>query len=229
MPAVALAADQVLGRYDGVRHEHLVEGLVPVHLPERPRLDAGLPHVEQEVDDSLVLRHVPVAARDQEPEVRVVGARVPDLLAVDDPLAVHELRPGAQAGEIGAAAGLTEELAPGVFAREDGPEIPALLVVRTAGEDRLGSEAARTYLGGRHDVLLPEDLSDDRGLVEREAAPEPLLGPVRRRPATLEQDVPPLEQRTIGTPVRIEPGRDFALDLFRGHAAPSIIVIIRSR
>ena len=229
VPAVALAADQVLGRHDGVRHEDLVERLVAVHLPERTGLDPRLTHVEQEVADPLVLRHVPVAARDEQPEVRVVRARVPDLLAVDDPLPVLHLGPGAQAGQVRAAARLAEELAPCVFAGQDGPEKAPLLVVRPAGQDRFRGQTPGSYLRGRHRVLLPEDLGDDRGLVEREAAAVPLLGPVRRRPAAFEQDLPPLDQGTVGPPVRVEPGRDLLADPVRSHAAPSSIVIIRSR
>lgn len=150
-------------------------------------------------------------------------------LAVDDPLPVLELGAGAQAGQVGAAARLAEELAPGVLAGENRPEEAPLLVVRAAGQDRLRGQSPRAYLGRRDDVLLPEDLGDHHGLVEREAASVPLLGPVRRRPAAFEQDLPPLEQGTVDAPVRVEPSGDLAADPVRRHAAPSSIVIIRSR
>ena len=62
-----------------------------------PLADAGLSHVEQEVAQTLVLRQIPVGACQQNAEVGMVGAGVPDLLSVEDPLAIDELGSGTRA------------------------------------------------------------------------------------------------------------------------------------
>ena len=57
-----------------------------------------------------MLGHVPVGAGKQHAVVRVMRAGGPDLLPVDDPLVAPELGPGGAARQVGAAAGLAEEL-----------------------------------------------------------------------------------------------------------------------
>ena len=61
---------------------------------KRPRFDARLPHGQDEIGQAFVLGDLPVGAGYQHGEVGMVGAGVPDLLAVDDPLVAVELGPG---------------------------------------------------------------------------------------------------------------------------------------
>ncbi len=83
-------ADDVVARDAGLGHEHLVEGVVAVHLREGPNLDTRLIHGQREVGQSPVFGHVPVGAGNQHPEIGVVSAGVPDLLAADDPFVAVE-------------------------------------------------------------------------------------------------------------------------------------------
>jgi hypothetical protein len=51
-----------------------------------------------------------------------VGQRRPHLLAVDDPLVAVAHGAGGETGDVGAGAGLAEQLAPDVLAGEDAPQ-----------------------------------------------------------------------------------------------------------
>src|SRR5437899_2816507 len=113
--AVAAARARLLaagfGRDPRVREEDLVERGVAVHLAQGTHLHARLLHREREARDAFVLRRVPVGSSEEQAEFRVVRARVPDLLAIDDPLVAVARCPRGQAGEMGAAAGLPEQAA----------------------------------------------------------------------------------------------------------------------
>ena len=112
-PPVALAADQVVRGHGHVGEEHLVEVRLPGDLDQRPDLDAGLLHGDDEVAQPAVLGHVPVGAGDHQ---RVVGrgrARGPHLLPVDDPAVAVADRGGAHRGQVGARPGLAVEQAGG--------------------------------------------------------------------------------------------------------------------
>ena len=85
-PAVALITDPVRVVHTGVVKEHLVEGRIPGHFSQRPHIDTGLGHVDEEVGHTAVLRCIGIGAGDQNPVLRIVGARVPDLLPGDGPL-----------------------------------------------------------------------------------------------------------------------------------------------
>ena len=65
-----------------------------------------------------------------------VGQRRPHLLAVDDPLVTVAHRPGGEAGHVRSGAGLAEELAPDLLAREERAEVARPLLVGPVGEDR---------------------------------------------------------------------------------------------
>ena len=65
-PAVALAADEVVGDHPGVGDEHLIEIRPPGHFLERPDLDARLAQVDQEVRDAGVLGNVHVGPGQQD-------------------------------------------------------------------------------------------------------------------------------------------------------------------
>ena len=69
-----------------VGEEHFVELGISGDLEEWSDLDTRRMHVEDEVREPLVLRHVGVSAHEQHAETGVMGAACPDLLAVHDPL-----------------------------------------------------------------------------------------------------------------------------------------------
>ena len=62
-------ADHPVGGDPHLVEEHLAELGAAVHLRERPRLDAGLIHVDHEVRHPAVLRLVGVGAGQQHPEL----------------------------------------------------------------------------------------------------------------------------------------------------------------
>ena len=93
-PALAAPADDPVARRAGAVQEHLVEVGAARHLAQRPHLDAGLLHVDQQVGDAGVLRRVGLGAAQAEHEVGALRVAGPDLLAVDHPLVAVELRPG---------------------------------------------------------------------------------------------------------------------------------------
>ena len=101
----------------------LVEARLAVGLLDRPDLDPGRLHAQEEHGQALVLGHGGVGAGDQDAVVGVVGAAGPDLLAVDDPVARAVGRPlgaGAQARQVRAAGGFGEQLAPDLLAAASG-------------------------------------------------------------------------------------------------------------
>ena len=115
-PAVVEVAHEVGGRDADVVEEHLVEVRLAGDLAQRSDRDARRAQVDDEARDALVLRHRRVGAEDAEPEVAVVGAAGPDLLAVEDELVAVALGPRAERGEVGAGVGLAPELAPDLLA-----------------------------------------------------------------------------------------------------------------
>jgi hypothetical protein len=62
VPPVADGAEPVGVGNAGVGEVHLVELGLAGQLPQRPRLDAGAVHVDDEVREALVLGHVGVGA-----------------------------------------------------------------------------------------------------------------------------------------------------------------------
>ena len=85
-PAVAGLAEQLGVGDAGVGEEDLVELGLAGHLAQRPDLDAGRLHVDDERGEAGVLHRFGVGAHDEQAPARQVGERGPHLLAVDDPL-----------------------------------------------------------------------------------------------------------------------------------------------
>ena len=153
-PAVAGVADAVAVGDAHVGHVDLVELRLAGDLHERPDLDPGRVHVEGEVREALVLRDVRVRARDEHPAVGHVRERVPDLLAVDDPLVAVAHRPGRERREVGAGAGLAEELAPDLFAGEEraeqaGPGLRLRVLARSSAPRGRGRSRSSRSRGTR--------------------------------------------------------------------------------
>ncbi len=89
--------------------------------------DARRLHVDDERGDALVLLGVGIRAAHDLAVVGVLRARRPDLLAVDEPLVAVARGGGRERRDIGAGAGLAEELRPDLLAAEQLGEVALLL------------------------------------------------------------------------------------------------------
>ena len=182
-PAVALAADEVGVVDDRLVEEDLVEDVVAGHLPQRPDGDAGLVELEGEPRDALVLGHVEARAGEQHPVVAAPGLRRPHLLTADDPPVAVALGPGGEPGEVGAGAGLAEELGPAELALEDRRDVAGDLVGVALGEDR-GRRHQEAEAAGRSQGAVLGEAPAHHGLRSDAQAAAALLGrEVRGRPA----------------------------------------------
>ena len=139
-PAVVEPTEQIGVGHAAVGHEDLVEQRPTRHLAQRADVDAGLVHLDGEVGDAPMLRHVGVGAGEQHAEVGDLRAGRPHLLTVDDPLVAVADRLGLQAGEVGAGARLAEELAPRLLAGDDVGQEPRALLVGAVGDDGRAGE-----------------------------------------------------------------------------------------
>ena len=123
-----------------VREEDLVELRLAGDLAQRPHLDPGRLHVHDQVGEPVVPLRVGVAAGEEDAEVGDVRERRPDLLAVDDEVAVLGARARADAREVGARARLREALAPDLLgargsspgAAASGASVPWAMIVGPA-------------------------------------------------------------------------------------------------
>src|SRR5690606_15361668 len=79
-PAVAGLADAVRVGDHGAVEEHLEELGLAADVGQRPHLDAGLAHGDEEVRDALVLGGVGVGTGEQHGVVGLIGPGRPDLL-----------------------------------------------------------------------------------------------------------------------------------------------------
>ena len=161
LPAVALVAEPVRHRHLDVGEEDLVELRLAGDLAQRPHLDAGRVHVDDEVGQALVPRRVGVAERDEDAVVGDVRERRPHLLAVDDVDVAVALGARSRGGEVGARVRLGEALAPDLLGGQDLRQVRVLLLVgavrhdRRPGHPEADDADVRGRLRARH--LLVED------------------------------------------------------------------------
>src|SRR5438034_28902 len=144
----------------------LVEVGVPGHLAERPHLDAGRLHVDQEVADAVVLGLVRLGADQGEQPVGLARARGPDLLAVDDPRVALEHGARAERGQVAARARLAVALAPADLPEQRARDEASLLrfgAVLEEGRHEHARPLAHHLVGGTRAAEL---LGDD-GRLER--------------------------------------------------------------
>ena len=204
-PAVAGVAHQIGGWNASIGEEHLVERRVAVHLEDRANLHTRLLHRQDEVADALVLGDVPVGAGEQHAVIGVVGARVPHLLAVDDPVVAVTDSGRAQPGEVGTGAGLAEQLGPRDLAGDR----------RTQDRERSSSEPCVTIVGAASDMPAPSGvptapkrrISSATILSAHAGSPRPCHSTGHdgtAQPASCEQP-PPLHEVAFGVPVRVQP------------------------
>ena len=205
-PIIAVVGDA------GVGEEHLVEHRPAGHLLQRADVDAGLVHVDGEVADALVLRHVRVGAGDQHAQVGHLAAGRPHLLAVDDPLLAVLFGLGLQAGEVGAGAGLGEELAPGALAGDDRTDVLLDLLGRAVrGDGRCGEEQAEPARRAER-AVVGDRLLHQHGVAPRQSLAVRADGQRRCRPTGRAEAFPPFGDGQFRVPVLLEPGLHLAND-----------------
>ena len=109
----------------------------------RPRtVTPGGVHRHDEHRQALVLGHVGVGAREQQPVGGELGVGRPHLLAGQPPAAVVlQARAGLHGREVRAGGGLGEQLAPDLVAVQHRPEVARLLLVGAVGDDRRAEHA----------------------------------------------------------------------------------------
>ncbi len=139
-PPVVDLAEEVRVVDDGIFEEHLVEQCAARDLAQRTHVDTGLMHVDDEICQATMLRHVGVGAGDQDAVASPVCARGPHLLPVDDPVITVADRLRAQRRQIGTSAGLAEQLTPDVLPAQDARQVPVDLIVGAMGEQRRPGE-----------------------------------------------------------------------------------------
>ena len=196
----------------------------------------GLVHVDQHQRQTLVPLRAGLGADQREQLVAVDRLRGPDLLAVDDVLVAVEDPGRADAGEVGAGAGLGEALAPDLLVAQDRADDVALLLLAAEHGDG-GCEVGEAELvgatrGPRARHLLVVDGLHALGA----AAAAPLLRPgdageaglgLLRLPLTTEREglvavetLPEGGLAPLGRDRRLEVRPEFGAELllFRGEA-----------
>ena len=184
--------DAVAVRDDHSVEEDLVEVRVSVHLPQGPHIDAGSGHVDRERGDAGVLGDVDVAARQAEAPPRVVRATAPHLLAREAPHVAVALGARREVREVGAGAGLGEQLAPDLLTGADRGEPACALLGGRRGEQRRPDDVEPDEVGIQVRLAEPGELAGDLGdLRRRRAAAAVLDRPRRHRPPLVRERAEP--------------------------------------
>ena len=182
--------DQVRLRDAHVGEEHLVEvaEVRVAELGERPALDAGRRHVDDQRADALVLRRVGIGAHEAEAPVGVVRARRPHLLAVHDELVADRAR-RASAGSRGRSprSGSLMPRHHAISARSVGRRNRSFCSVGAVVVDRRGDDAEPLRVGAARDLALAHLLEVDHLLGRRRVAAAELRRPTRHEPTVVEQ------------------------------------------
>jgi hypothetical protein len=100
-----------------------------IHLFQWSYINARLAHIDQKITEPLVLGQIPVGPREQNTEISVVRAGIPDFLSVDDPFTTNLFSPGTGSRKIGSTTGFTEQLAPTVFAGQYWSKVSSFLII----------------------------------------------------------------------------------------------------
>ena len=175
-PVVDLAEDVGHGHAHAVE-EDLVEVGLAGELAQRAHRDAGVVHVDDEHGDAVALGPARVGPGQAGGVVAVLRARRPDLLAVDDELVAVAAGPGLHAREVGAGAGLAEELAPHVLAAQQRWDEGALLLLAAVDQDGRSAHAEPDFERAGRDLEGPRLLVEDALVASGEAAPSVLGRP----------------------------------------------------
>ena len=202
LPAVALVAQAVLDRHLNIAEEDLVELRLAGDLAQRPHLDAGRVHVDDEVRQVPVARRLGVALRDEDAEVGDVRERRPHLLAVHDVDVAAPLGARARGGEVGARVRLREALAPDLVGGEERLEVARLLLLGAVRDDRRPGHAEADHADVGRSLRRGELFVEDRLEAVRRARAAVLLRPGQARVAGLVELAAPLAHERIVEPLR---------------------------
>ncbi len=201
-PAVALLVEPVRDRHLDVGEEDLVELRLAGDLAQRPHLDAGRVHVDDEVREVPVARPLGVALRDEDAEVGDVRERRPDLLAVDDVDVAAALGARAAGGEVGARVRLREALAPDLVGGEERLEVARLLLVGAVRDDRRPRHPEADHADVRRRLRGGELFVEERLEAVRRARAAVLLRPRQPGVAGGVERLAPLAHERVVEPLR---------------------------
>ena len=196
LPSSVLGPDEMVGRDAHVGQEHLVEGVLTRHVDQRPDVDPGRIHGADEVADPHVLGGRGIGAGEQDPPPGDVRIARPHLLPVDHPVVAVALGPRRERGQVGAGAGLGEQLAPELLPAEQRPE-PAVLLLLGAGVHEGRPRPSDADGVDRAPHPGPPQLLVDHQLGQRIGVEPVRRGPVGRHVAGLGQ----LSARRVAVPV----------------------------
>ena len=192
MEALVLLADQVLRRHLEIVEEHLV-GLVIDHGVEPPQgqaLAQRIAHLHQQHREAVRALFDLLGRRrshQQHHQVRLVRARGPDLLAVDDVAVAYAFRVGLDlggvraGGRLGHAEGLEADRSVG-----DARKVAALLLLAAVPQHRAHHVHLR-MTGGRAAAGRMDLLENDAAGADRQPGAAVLLGDQRAEIARLAQ------------------------------------------
>ena len=168
-----------------------------VHGDDRPDLDSGRRHREDEEGNAVLLLRLVACAHEAENPVRVVRERGPDLLTVDDIVPAVARRAGLQRGEVGARARLGIALAPDAPAGEDLRQVLGLLLFG-AERHQHRPDHAKAEAGKARRARQPRLLVENVALHGGPARAAMLLRPGRRNPAAFVERAVPAHVVVLG-------------------------------
>jgi hypothetical protein len=114
--ASATAISSSMASNLGVGKEHLIERGIAAHLSQSLHRHTRLPHIDDKIQQTPMLRLVPIGARQQQSLMRLVSAGGPHLLPFHDPLIAAELSTRHRTGDVGTATRFAAQLAPDALA-----------------------------------------------------------------------------------------------------------------
>src|SRR6266851_10253332 len=113
----------------------------------------------------------------------MMGTSRPHLLTIDDPVVADQVCASGCAGEVRAAAGLAEELAPSVFASEDAAQELLFLQIRSMLEQRGSRQQPHSRLRDADRAYRGKFLLHHAREAHWQTAAVPCLRPLRHPPA----------------------------------------------
>ncbi len=187
-PAVIDLAEHVLGLQHDVGQEDLVDVVRAEQRVDRPHLDPGPVHRQQEERQAALARALAAGAGEQHADLGHLRVGGPDLLAVDAPAGAVGAGVGLEAGEVGAGVGLAEALAPDDLALRDTRQVALLLGRRAEAHQRRADPVEPHVLRAARLVVRPHLLAHDGLLPDVPATAAVLARPGEREQVLLAQD-----------------------------------------
>src|SRR5712691_2418239 len=176
-PTVAGLAQDLRLRHLHVLEEDLVELGVAGDLDQRPDLDAGALHVDDQVGEAVARVDFLALAGDEHAPLRYVRECRPDLLPVDQVVVAFVLGARLQARQVAARVGLAEALAPDLLGRQKRREVAFLLLVGAVGDHDRAAHPEADDVDRLRRVGQDHLVVEDQLVHEGAAAAAVLLGP----------------------------------------------------